>query len=69
MKNSTPASTLEEMKATFAGRRVKFIGMTGNVDGPIGKVWRVTNRAVWVTFDDGHREYFHPEDIRVVPRA
>jgi hypothetical protein len=54
------------MKDKFAGRRVQFVGMFGNTDGPVGKVWRVTNRGVWVTFPDGHREQLHPEDIRVV---
>jgi hypothetical protein len=58
--------TLEEMKARFTGRHVQFVGMFGTTDGPIGKVWRVTNRGVWVTFPDGHREQLHPEDIRVV---
>jgi hypothetical protein len=58
--------TLEEMKAKFAGRRVQFVGMMGTTAGPIGKVWRVTNGGVWVTFEDGHREQLHPEDIRVV---
>lgn len=57
---------LEDMKAMFAGKRVKFVGMFGKTDGPVGKVWRVTNRGVWVTFADGHREQLHPEDIRVV---
>lgn len=58
--------TLEEMKTKFAGKRVQFIGMTGTADGPTGKVWRITKSGVWVTFEDGHREYFHPEDIRVI---
>lgn len=57
---------LDEMKTKFAGKRVQFIGMTGDVDGPTGKVWRVTNRGVWVTFEDDHREQLHPEDIRVI---
>lgn len=58
--------TLEEMKTRFAGKRVQFVGMYNNTDGPVGKVWRVTNCGVWVTFPDGHREQLHPEDIRVV---
>lgn len=57
---------VEDLKATFAGKRVKFVGMMGKTDGPVGKVWRVTSRGVWVTFADGHREQLHPEDIRVV---
>ncbi|MET4588846.1 hypothetical protein [Arthrobacter sp. 754] len=60
--------TLEEMKARFAGKRVQFVGMMGNTDGPVGKVWRVTRYGVWVTFEDGHREQLHPEDIRVTER-
>lgn len=58
--------TLEDMKARFAGKRVQFVGMMGNTDGPKGKVWRVTKSGVWVTFEDGHREQLHPEDIRVI---
>ena len=60
--------TLEDMKAKFACKRVQFVGMMGNTDGPIGKVWRVTKSGVWVTFPDGHREQLHPEDIRVIER-
>ncbi|WP_181037150.1 hypothetical protein [Arthrobacter sp. 4R501] len=58
--------TLEDMKTQFAGKRVQFVGMMGATDGPKGKVWRVTNRGVWVTFPDGHREQLHPEDLRVI---
>ncbi len=54
------------MKDRFTGRRVQFVGITGNADGLIGKVWRVTKYGVWVTFPDGHREQLHPEDIRVI---
>lgn len=61
----TPSESVD-FKAKFAGRHVKFVGMFGNANGPTGKVWRVTNRGVWVTFEDGHREQFHPEDLRVV---
>jgi len=57
---------LEQLRAQFAGKRVQFVGMHGTTDGPIGKVWRVTARGVWVTFPDGHREQLHPEDIRVI---
>ncbi|WP_427129315.1 hypothetical protein [Pseudarthrobacter sp. S9] len=59
---------LQEMKARYAGQRVKFTGMFGNADGPTGKVWRVTNGGVWVTLPDGSRQQWHPEDITVVPR-
>jgi hypothetical protein len=58
--------TTEDFKAKFAGRRVQFVGMFGNANGPIGKVWRVTNGGVWVTLADGRREQFHPEDLRVI---
>lgn len=56
----------EDFKAKFNGRTVQFIGMYGNADGPTGKVWRVTNRGVWVTLANGHREQFHPEDLRII---
>jgi hypothetical protein len=59
--------TLEEMKAKFAGRRVQFVGMMGNTDGPIGKVWRITNHGIWVNLPDGSRQQWHPESVTVVP--
>jgi hypothetical protein len=59
-------STVEDFRAKFTGKRVQFVGMFGNSNGLIGKVWRVTSRGVWVTYPDGHREQHHPEDIRVV---
>jgi hypothetical protein len=59
-------STVEDFKTKFTGKRVQFVGMFGNANGSIGKVWRVTSRGVWVTYPDGHREQHHPEDIRVV---
>jgi hypothetical protein len=59
-------TTTEDFKAKFAGKRVQFVGMMGKTDGPTGKVWRVTNGGVWVTFPDGHREQLHPEDLRVI---
>lgn len=61
---SNPSSQ-DDFKAKFTGKRVKFVGMFGNVDGPTGKVWRVTNHGVWVTYADGHREQHHPEDLRI----
>ena len=57
---------LQEMKDKFSGKRVQFIGMMGKTDGPTGKVWRVTNGGIWVTRLDGHREQWHPEDLRVI---
>jgi hypothetical protein len=66
MNKLTSPTTLEEMKAKFTGRRVQFVGMFGNAAGPVGKVWRVTNRGVWVTLPDGTRQQWHPEDIRVI---
>lgn len=59
-------SSTEDFKAMFTGRRVQYVGTFGNADGPTGKVWRVTAHGVWVTFADGHRELFHPEDLRIV---
>jgi hypothetical protein len=61
-----PGTTAEDFKAKFTGRRVQFVGMFGNADGPVAKVWRVTNRGVWVTMPDGSRQQWHPEDVRVV---
>lgn len=57
---------LEDLKATFAGKRVKFVGMFGKTDGPVGKVWRVTNGGVWVTFANGDRQQLHPDGLRVI---
>jgi hypothetical protein len=58
---------LQQMKAKFAGKHVKFTGMFSNVDGPTAKVWRVTRHGVWVTMPDGSRQQWHPESITVVP--
>jgi hypothetical protein len=58
--------TLDQMKLKFAGRRVKYTGMRGDVDGPVAKVWRVTIAGIWVTMADGSRQQWHPEDITVV---
>lgn len=57
---------LQEMKDRFSGKRVQFVGMSGNADGPTGKVWRVTKYGVWVTFADGYREQLHPDGLRVI---
>ena len=51
------------------GRRVQYVGMRGTADGPVGKVWRVTTRGVWVTLPDGERQQWHPEDVRVLPNV
>lgn len=58
--------TLEDMKARFAGKRVQYVGMKGDTEGPTGKVWRVTRYGVWVTFEDGSRQQLHPEGLRVI---
>lgn len=57
---------LQEMKTKYAGQRVKFTGMYGNVDGPIVKVWRVTRHGLWVTMPDGSRQEWHPESVTVI---
>ncbi|MDQ5862782.1 MAG: MerR family transcriptional regulator [Actinomycetota bacterium] len=57
---------LEGLKAKFTGRRVQYIGMRGNADGPLAKVWRVTKSGIWVTMADGSRQQWHAEDITVV---
>lgn len=57
---------LEQLKAKYAGKRVKFTGMYGKTDGPVGKVWRVTSRGIWVTLEDGSRQQWHPESVTVV---
>ncbi len=60
--------SIEDYKARFQCKKVQFVGMFGNADGPTGKVWRVTARGVWVTLPDGSRQQWHPEDVRVVSR-
>lgn len=57
---------MSDIEGFKAGQRVQFVGTFGNADGPMGKIWRVTTRGVWVTFADGHRELSHPEDLRIV---
>jgi hypothetical protein len=54
---------LEDLKAKFAGRTVKYTGMFNNADGPVGKVWRVSRHGIWVTLPDGSRQQWHAEDI------
>lgn len=61
----TPSESMA-FKAKFTGKRVKFVGMSGNADGLTGKVYRVTSRGVWVTYADGHREQHHPEDLQII---
>jgi hypothetical protein len=39
-------TTAEDFKTKFAGKGVKFVGMFGKADGPVGKVRRVTSRGV-----------------------
>lgn len=45
------------------GQRVKYVGITGRADGPVGRVSRVCRAYVKVRWDDGRREDVHPEDI------
>lgn len=45
-------------------QRVKYVGIHGNAEGPVVKVWRVTSRGVWVPMPDGSRQQWHPEDVR-----
>lgn len=62
--------TLDEMKAKFTGKHVQYRGMTGKtMDGPIGKVWRVTSRGIWVTLPSGERQQWHAEDCYITRPA
>lgn len=45
-------------------QRVRYAGVHGTADGPIGRVWRVTTSGVWVTLTDGSRTCWHPDDVR-----
>ncbi|TAP45635.1 hypothetical protein [Arthrobacter sp. S39] len=56
-----PAALVPAFKA---GQRVKYVGMHGNADGPVVRVWRATRHGVWVTMPDGSRQQWHPEDVR-----
>jgi hypothetical protein len=58
--------SVEEWKLKFAGKRVKYVGMSGSANGPIGRVWRVTSRGVWVTWENGERQQCHPEGLTVL---
>ncbi|QSZ54503.1 hypothetical protein RI444_07605 [Paenarthrobacter sp. AT5] len=58
--------SLDDWKAKFAGKRVKYVGMSGKTDGPVGRVWRVTSLGVWVTWENGERQQCHPEGLRVI---
>lgn len=51
-----------------SGQRVKYVGISGKVDGPTGRVSRVCKAYVKVRWDDGHCDDVHPESITVVPR-
>ncbi len=49
---------------TFAtGQRVKFVGIHGRTDGPVGRVSRVCRGWIRVRWDDGRADQVHPEDI------
>ena len=68
IKHRGKTMELQDMKAKFAGKYVQFVGMYGITEGPVGKVWRVTNHGIWVTMPDGSRQQWHPESVNVVPR-
>jgi hypothetical protein len=59
---------LQQLKEQFDGKRVKYVGIRGATDGPVGKVWRVTKGGVWVSLADGSRQQWHPEDISLSSR-
>ncbi|MDP5226636.1 MULTISPECIES: hypothetical protein [Arthrobacter] len=52
--------------ARFEGvRYVQFVGMFGNADEPVARVYRVTRNGVWVTrAETKQRELWHPDDIQ-----
>lgn len=55
------------MAAKFKGKHVQHRGMSGkNMSGPVGKVWRVTTRGIWVTMPNGERQQWHPDDCHVI---
>lgn len=49
-----------------SGQRVKYIGIHGRTDGPVGRISRVCRGWIRVRWDGGSVEQVHPEDIRPV---
>lgn len=55
------------MTTTLRTRQnVRYIGVHGTADGPIGRVVRITKSGVWVVTDNGRRECWHPDDVAPV---
>lgn len=48
------------------GQRVRYVGITGSADGPVGRVSRVCKAYVRVRWDDGRIDQVHPADLRSV---
>ena len=52
------------MTSFTAGQRVRYVGIHGRADGPIGRVTRVCRAWIRVRWDDGNSDQVHPEDVR-----
>jgi hypothetical protein len=51
------------------GQRVKYVGLSGRADGPIGRIRGVSSSGVTVRWQDSGRvEVVHPDDIQAVTR-
>lgn len=50
------------------GQRVRYVGLSGQVDGLTGRVSRVCKGYIKVKLDNGLVENYHPHDVRVVSR-
>lgn len=49
------------------GQRVKYVGISGLAEGPVGRVIRQYKSGVYVRWDGGDKYSVHPGDIRVMP--
>lgn len=57
---------MPDTAALKSGRRVRYVGIHGTADGPVGRVSRVLRAAVRVRWDDGRIDDVHPDDLRVL---
>lgn len=47
-----------------SGQRVRYVGIHGREDGPVGRVSRALRGGVRVRWDDGRIEDIHPDSLR-----
>jgi hypothetical protein len=48
------------------GDRIRYTGLRGDADGPVGKVVGISKAGLRVVWADGTRATVHPADVRPV---